>query len=65
MSPENVSHLTPVRAVLIAHDTYRFDWPADSPKVETYGEQKHLDRLRKRNAMLGRAPFPVIPLEDL
>lgn len=56
---------TPLRAVRISPDEYRFDWPADSPQLETFGDYEDLQALRFRNAKLRRLPFPVIPLEDL
>ena len=65
MTPWNVSHLTPVCAVRLEPDLYRFDWPADSPKAETFGDDQDLSRLLLRNAKLRRLPFPVIdPQED-
>lgn len=67
MTPWNVSHLTPVRVVEEADQDggrWRFEWPDDSPKAQTWGDDPDLERMRLRNAKLRRAPFPVIRLED-
>jgi hypothetical protein len=64
VTPWNVSHLTPLRAVRIEPDLFQFEWPAESPKAVTEGDDYDLRRLQLRNAKLRRLPFPVIDPQE-